>query len=454
MTANPFERSEWANGSRPAPSRGRHEHVSAHTPEIRPATADEFPAICQLLGTAFGQDMAEDEVDRERLVFEPDRDLVVVDGGEIVGNAGAYTRELTLPGGVAAPAAHVTLVSVRPTYRRRGLLTRLMTRQLADVRAAGESIAVLWASEGRIYHRYGYGMATVHYTLEIDTREVRLPPPAAERGPEPGRPAGDAAPSGVPAGRLRDSAPSDARKEMSQVYERVRLARPGWSSRDDRWWEWVIADPPSRRRGANARRALLFEGPDGVDGYALWRQKLEWSATGANGEAYVLEVVAATAPAYHELWRFLIALDLTRTVRYWYAATDEPLLHLVNEPRRLGGHVGDGLWVRLVDVAGALAARRYAAPVDVVIEVSDALLPHNAGRWRLSANGAEVTCTPSAEPAALACDVAALGAAYLGGTPLSTLAAAGRVRELRPGALAAATIAFASERAPSAIEVF
>jgi predicted acetyltransferase len=411
--------------------------VTADLP-LRAATADDWDAVFGLLVRAFSSEYHQDEHDRDQGVFEPERALVAVDGEQVVANAAAYTRQLVVPGGAAVPAAHVTLVGVLPTYRRRGLLTRLMTRQLREVRDAGrEPLAVLWASEGRIYQRYGYGLASTRLSLAVDGREVRLGPAGGTAG-----------------GALRDVELADARKDVVAVYERVWRDRPGWSSRDERWWDRTLSDLASDRGGATQRRALLFEGPDGVDGYALWRTRAVWDDGGPAGETQLREVVAATPLAYRELWRFLLAVDLTRTTRYWCAATDEPLLHLVNEPRRLGANLGDALWVRLVDVAAALAARRYAAPVDVVLEVDDALLPENAGRYRLRAGADAVTCEPTGDPADLGCDVAALGAAYLGGTSLATLAAGGRVRELRPGAAAEAASAFGWYRAPSAIEVF
>jgi predicted acetyltransferase len=404
---------------------------------LRTATAEDFDAVWRLLELAFGEDMGEDQAALDRLVFEPDRDLVFVDGGEIVANAGAYTRELTVPGALV-PAAHVTLVGVRPTYRRRGLLTRLMHRQLRDVReGAREPVALLWASEGRIYQRFGYGLASTRLVMEADRREVRL----LSRVPLGG-------------GRLRDLDPADARKDMIGLYERVRPQRTGWSSRDDRWWDSILGDPASTRHGASARRALLYEGRSGVEGYALWRTKMAGDVTGPNGETQVREFVAVTPEAYTAMWRFLLSVDLTRTVRSWAAASDEPLFFLVEEPRALGARYVDALWLRMVDVPAALAARRYAAPVDVVLAIDDALLPENAGRWWLRAVGDEVTCTPTDEPADLACDVADLGAAYLGGVSLAALAAGGRVRELRPGALTAASTAFGWPRQPSATEVF
>ena len=180
----------------------------------------------------------------------------------------------------------------------------------------------------------------------------------------------------------------------------------------------------------------MHEGEQGVDGYALWRAQARWGDTGPNGEVRVLEVVTTTPEAYASLWRFLLTVDLTRTVSAWCCAVDEPIQFMVNEPRRLKAGLADGLWLRVMDVPEALAARRYAAHVDVVIEVTDDLIPVNAGRWRLVGGPDGARCESTVDEPDLACDVRALGAAYLGGTPLDALATAGLVREHRPGALA------------------
>jgi len=198
----------------------------------------------------------------------------------------------------------------------------------------------------------------------------------------------------------------------------------------------------------------LHEGPGGVDGYALWRVKDEWSGTGPQSQVRVREVVAAGADAYLSLWRFLLGVDLARSVTLWLAGPDEPLLHLVDEPRRLGITVGDGLHLRLVDLPAALTGRRYATAVDVVLEVTDELRPDNAGRWRLTADGDAVSCDRTTDPPDLACDIADLAAAYLGGSTLGALAAAGRVVELRAGALTRASAAFAWHPAPSGLEIY
>ncbi|MFC0530855.1 GNAT family N-acetyltransferase [Phytohabitans kaempferiae] len=402
---------------------------------LRQATPDDFAKVSALLFGLFHRAFDPATHDVERRVWEPERALVVTDGDDIVGHAVAMTRDLTVPGAVLA-AAHVTGVGVAPTHRRRGLLTRLMRRQFQDVRDAGrEPIAVLWASEGRIYPRFGYGFASARLELTIDAREVGLPAATA-------------------AHQLRAGTPADLLAEMTKVYDTLRPDRPGWSSRDEDWWAQVLADPPAQRRDATELRAVVHEGEGGLDGYALWRSKSGWSATGPDAEVHVTEVAAADPVAYAALWRFLLGIDLARRVRYSFAALDEPLLHLVNEPQRLGTHYSDGLWVRLVDLPGALSARRYASPVDVVFEVSDPILPENSGRWRLVGGTDRAACERTSAEPDLACGAVDLGAAYLGGTSLAALATAGRVRELRPGSLLPASTAFGWHRLPVAPEVF
>jgi predicted acetyltransferase len=405
--------------------------------QIRTGAPDDWEAISDLLGFAFHETPDAEQRDVEGSVFEPERSLVADDAGVVVGHAAAYTRELSVPGG-PVPAAYVTLVGVAPTHRRRGLLTRMMHRQLADIAAAGrEPVAVLWASEGRIYPRFGYGMAGQRITLDVSTREIR--PPQQSLAPD---------------ARLRLVAPADAIADFAKVYEQLRPERPGFASRDDRWWRYVLSDLESQRGGSTPMRGVVHDTPHGPTGYALWRTRDGWDAKGPDAEVRVREVVAADPAAYAALWRFLLTIDLTRSATYSFGSLDEPLIHLVDEPRRLGARVLDSLWVRIIDVARALEARSYATDVDVVLDVTDAQLPANTGRWRLTARSASVTCRPTDDPADLSCTALELGAAYLGGPSLSALGGAGRVGELTPGALASASAAFGWHRMPSAIEVF
>jgi predicted acetyltransferase len=167
-----------------------------------------------------------------------------------------------------------------------------------------------------------------------------------------------------------------------------------------------------------------------------------------------MELVAATPQAYTAIWRLLLSLDLVRSATHRFAAVDEPLVYLVNEPRMLGTRMSDALWLRILDLPAALSARRYASEVDVVLEVTDELQPANAGRWRLTGSPSSARCVATADAADLRCDIRALGSAYLGGGSLVAFADSGQITEVRPGALAATATAFGWHRSPSVTEPF
>jgi len=169
------------------------------------------------------------------------------------------------------------------------------------------------------------------------------------------------------------------------------------------------------------------------------------------------------------LWRDLLSRDLVGSVKADLRPVDDPLLYQLNDSRRARVRVADNLWVRVIDLPTALARRAYSSPVDVVLEVTDGLLPANAGRWRLRAAGpggaagvaglagvagGAADCTRTDEPADLALDVRELGAAYLGGTRLAALAAAGLVSELRPGAVGRLSTAMGWDPAPWCPRIF
>jgi predicted acetyltransferase len=390
---------------------------------IAPGAAEAFVLALQ---TAFHADPRPDDLADWSRVVEPERSLAIRDGGRMVATAGSFTRRLVVPGG-EVPLAAVTLVGVRPTHRRRGLLTALMRRQLASVR---EPVAALWASESAIYGRFGYGLAALAADLEVRTPAARLRR-ALDLRPEL-------------------ATPDEARAGMVAAYEAARRARPGMLDRDERWWDDRTRDREHARDGAGPLRAAVIDGR----GYALYAVRSHFGAGGPDGEVRVRELLAADPEAHAALWAYLLELDLTRRVAYGLAPADEPLLHMVTEAQAVQHRLHEALWVRLVDVPAALTARTYAAPFRAVLELADDFCPRNAGRWALAWDGATATCERAADEPDLALAAADLGAAYLGGTTLAELAWAGRVLERRPGTLAPVSRAFRGDRAPWCPEIF
>jgi predicted acetyltransferase len=362
---------------------------------------------------------------------EVDRSIGVWDGDVCVGTAGAFSFRLTVPGGAPVPAAGVTMVSVAATHRRRGVLRSMMRRQLDDVREWGWPLAVLTASEPAIYGRFGYGAATYHALVEVETARVRL-----------------SVPPGTDDVRLRYAAPTDVLDACEAVYARKVSGRPGMLVRLPGWERLGVLDPESERDGGSPLQCVVAERDGEVVGYARFRIKPEWETAGPKGTVMLQDTEALDAAAHAALWRFLFEIDLTSTLTARGRPLDEPWMSMVSDIRRCGLRVRDSLYVRLVDVGAALEARTYQTPVDVVFEVEDDFCPWNAGRWRLTGDAKGASCGRTTDPADLALSVRELGAAYLGGVSLASLAGAGRVRELRQGALAEAAVGFGSTVAP------
>jgi len=257
--------------------------------------------------------------------------------------------------------------------------------------------------------------------------------------------------------RLVDEA--EALATFPPVYEGMRAVTPGALNRTEDWWRWaILRDAEHSRRGASPKYRYLYEVDGAAEGYAIYRTKSEWDERGPKGQVLVVEAVALTPRAERATWSFLFGVDLTRTTKAGRVSVPNPLLLELADPRALGMTTGDGIWVRLVDLPAALAARRYGVAGTLVVEVADAFCPWNAGRWRLAATGepgaAVATIERTEAPADLVVDVADLAAAYLGAFPLTDLARAGRVEELVPGALRRADALFASDRTPWCVTMF
>jgi predicted acetyltransferase len=395
---------------------------------IRTIDPAEAEACARAASLAFSQPFDRERFEAGLDTVEPDRTLAAWEGDTVVGTAGASTFRLSVPGGHLG-AAGVRGVGVLPTHRRRGLLTELMRRQLDDVRSRGEPLACLWASESRIYRRFGYGLAVLGLGWEAARAATDFVPEI---------------PVDLPVRLAEDD---EIRPAMTSVYDGLSRARPGMVDRSPAWVEYRL-----RRRGE--LRHAVVGGSGGTEAYASYRVTPGWGVGGPEHELFVTEALAVTPEAEGTLWRFLLDTDLVRTVKAGQRPADEPLAWMLADTRALQRRVTDALWLRLVDVEAALAGRRYSADVRVVLEVSDAFCPWNEGRWLLEGGPDGATCTRTSAPADLSLEAADLAATFLGGVGLGPLVRAGRVTERASGAAARAHVALAWDPPPWAVTFF
>jgi len=407
------------------------------TLEVRPIAEGDFKAWFEAVWTAFGEELVEESIERDKKVFELERTFGIYDGKQIVGGGGTFSFQITVPGGALMPTGGVTAVGVMPTHRRQGALRQLMLAQLADGRARGESALLLWASEGSIYQRFGYGLASLAAGIDIERDRATFREPADWTGSV----------------RLIDAA--EAAKAFPPIHDALAAVTPGFYQRNEAWWEsQILADPPHWRAGSGKKNYLLNERDGKPVGYATYRIKSEYDDVGTKSVLRVVETMAIDPAATRDIWRYLFGVDLIHRVTYWPGPADNPLLLMLNEPRRLQLRFGDGLWLRIIDVPAALRTRTYAADGELVVEVQDTVLPDVAGRWKLTVREGRAEVASTDQPADLRLDITDLGAIYLGGFSASDLARAGRGAELTAGALRRAEAMFASDRAPWCPHVF
>lgn len=391
---------------------------------------DEFRRAFYGIGQYFGGPPTDEQVERFEQVLPHDRMHAAFDDGEIVGGAGAFPFEMSVPGGVLG-CGGVTVVGVYPTHRRRGALRAMMDEQLRDIHERGEPIAALWASEETIYGRYGYGIASWAGDIALPREWASFAQPLDRRG------------------RTRFVAPDEAAPLLAPVWEELMRQRPGVFRRTEPWWKLRATRVPDTEKD-NPSRYVVLEEDGEVRAYAIFKSEMKFGRGIPQSVLNVREAIGTTPQATAEIWRFLLDIDWQATIKASLLPPDHPLFLLLANPRRADYRFADALWVRLVDVGAALSGRAYAGTGSVVLDVRDAVCPWNEGRWRVSPDGAERT----GDDAEIALDVATLGAAFLGATSFAQLRGGLRLEEISHGAVERADELFSWRPLPWCPEIF
>jgi predicted acetyltransferase len=374
---------------------------------VRTAVESDWPAICYADGRAFGFAYTPEDIERTRSIHDVSRFELAFDGKEIVGVVGAYSLRVTLPGGGQVPMGGVTWVSTAATHRRQGVLSQLMARTLADVDRRGEPVAMLGASEGGIYERFGFGAATQVRLTAIDRRLVQL---RQEFQPRRG------------AVRFVDGEAAIA--HVADVWQRFHRLRSSEVDRGEAWHRFMF-ELRARADGVMGPALYLAH----RDGYAIYRIEERWNDGMPAHNLRIVELVAVTAEAHAALWHTLLGVDLVGVISSRQVPIDDPLPYLLTDPRALQTTgLNDGVWVNVRDVATCFSTRRYSTDDRLVVEVA-------GGRWAIDGGPEGATCKRVRSKPDLIMDIASLGALLLGGVRPSALAAGRRLEARNSQAL-------------------
>jgi predicted acetyltransferase len=356
------------------------------------------------------------EMRRPAYRAEGHRLTAALDGDQVVGTFRSWDLDLTVPGGGTLRGDAISSVSVQPTHRRRGILTRMMTADLAAAAERGVPVAVLIASEAGIYGRYGFGVATEAVTWTLDLPATHLRPDTPD---DPGN--------------CRIVEATDLKQIGPQVYLAART--PGAIDRSDFWWDLTLGITPYPGEEAKHHVGVVHHDGDGAaDGYLVYRVEENRQDRTVQSVVHVADLVTASTWAYRALWRYLAELDLVTTVRAEDRPVDELLPWLLTDHRAARQSARcDFEWTRVLDPVATLSGRRYQAPGECVIEVSD---PHGwaAGRFLLEVEpDGTGRCTRTARPAEIGLTVQALSGLWLGGGDLGGALLSGQAVEHRTG---------------------
>ncbi len=389
--------------------------------ELRRVREEDLPSWLECVTTAF-LDRPDTALIASQIVpyWDLDRVWGAFDG-PAVGTFRTWASELTVPGGARLPASAVTAVTVRPTHRRRGILRAMLAAEHDATRERGEKIAMLYSAEAPIYGRFGYGPAVTTCAWALDVAGTAF--------------------VGAPASGI-DFLPIDegTRDLLRDLHERYRVGRVGEVRRrpftfgldlglidfawETKWKGWVLV-----------HRTAAGE----PDGYVRYGAELKWEQGQPRSIVKIQDLVALSEEAYDAFWRFLADTDLVAGVSMDRGALDERLPWLLSNSRAAeASGVGDALWVNLLDVPGALAARTYERRANIVLEVVDPERDGRPARVQLDASPDGATCLATKRSPDITIHASALGAAYLGGTPLRNAVIARGFDEHRVGALAEA----------------
>lgn len=401
--------------------------------EIRPIRPEELDAFNAIVRTVFAGD------DQMHVPMPEDWTLCGFEDG-VMATSYAWWPLTMLLNGAAVPLAGVTMVGTLPYYRRRGHLRKIVTEHFRRLHEQGErSIAGLFASRTAIYQRYGYAVVSGMRSYTIEPRDL-----AVLHLPEA-------------TGEFRPAAEADA-DLMIELYHRFGEGRNAWLLRRGDYFAipgapYATYRPPEEAK--KQKRVIYYE--DGVPlGYLVYSVDRDHRPGPMMGQQLnVAEMNWLTPAAYHAIITYLSRFDLIHQITIGKVPPDDPLPHLLLEPKCLTISLpSSGMVARIVDVEKALPLRPYGARGALTFEIIDDVCEWNRGTWRLEATAAGSEVTRGAADPELTMPVSTLAMLVFGRITASEAARMGRLQVHEPAALPKWDAVMRTEHAPHCQDFF
>jgi len=353
--------------------------------EIRPATQEELEQFKHVASIAL---VMKPETWHE---MRPEWTLCAFEDGKLATSYGAWPLTMRF-NGEGVPVAGVTTVGTLPAYRRRGYLRKITTTHFELLHEQGERpIAILWASLAAIYHRYGYAVVSTRNSYNIEPRflEFLLPRPVA--------------------GTFREMV-DDEFALLVDLYRKFRAERTGYIHRGRAMWDaGVLAPPPT---GGLLHKVVYQEAGEPL-GYVVYT--LEPMQGFGQQRLTIRDLIWLTPSAYRAVWNYFANMDLVSNIIWGRVPSDDPLPHLLLEPRKLSLTSADGILGRIVDVEQALPKRPYPEEGTLTFEIiDDDLCPWNQGRWKLETSTTESSISRTSEEPQLVMPISTLALLVFG----------------------------------------
>ncbi|HXH22005.1 MAG TPA: GNAT family N-acetyltransferase [Dehalococcoidia bacterium] len=326
--------------------------------EIRPARLEEMGEFVRTVSTALALDPS-----RPIEGLLPEWTLCAFEDGRLATTYGAWPLTMRFNGN-AVPVAGVTCVSTNPIYRRRGYLRRIMETDFVRLKEAKQQPwALLYASQAAIYQRFGYGIVSTHYSYRVEPRYLQFATGFETRG------------------SFREVSKDEEFGLLVDLYRRFREERTGYVHRGRAMWEAnVLAPPPP----GHTRTIVVYEEGGEARGYLVYSSgEGRYEGPGPGQEVRIADLVWLDIGCYRAIWQYLSRMELAREVIWPAVPADDPLPHLLLEPRMLRASWRDGLLARVIDVPAALMSRPYPEKAVLRFEVADAMAPWNEGVWEM-----------------------------------------------------------------------